>query len=148
MFEQEVVEAGEEVGWGYQLQNPWVVWILLLLMFVMALNMFGVFELGTKATSVGGKLTHKQGVTGTFFSGVLATVVSTPCSAPFLGAAIGAAFALPPFLFMLAFTFMALGLGTPYLVLSIFPALIKRLPRPGPWMESFTQGMSFLLTKH
>jgi len=136
---------GDEVGWGYQLQNPYIVLTILLLMFILALNMFGVFEIGTKATSVGGDLQNKQGLAGSFFSGVLATVVATPCSAPFLGAAIGAAFALPNFQFMLAFTAMALGLALPYLVLSIFPHLVEKLPRPGPWMESFKQGMSFLL---
>lgn len=137
--------AGDEVGWGYQLQNPYVVLTILLLMFILALNMFGVFEIGTSATGVGGKLQSKQGLQGSFFSGVLATVVATPCSAPFLGAAIGAAFILPNVQFMLAFTAMALGLALPYLVLSVFPHLVEKLPRPGPWMESFKQAMSFLL---
>jgi thiol:disulfide interchange protein DsbD len=133
------------VGWGYQLQNPWVVFSLMLLMFVLGLSMYGVFELGTSATSVGGNLQSKQGMSGTFFSGVLATVVATPCSAPFLGAAIGAAIALPALQFFTAFAAMAVGLSTPYLVLSTFPSLIDKLPRPGPWMESFKQAMSFLL---
>jgi thiol:disulfide interchange protein DsbD len=137
--------AGDDVGWGYQLQNPYVVLTILLLMFILALNMFGVFEIGTSATGVGGKLQSKQGLQGSFFSGVLATVVATPCSAPFLGAAIGAAFILPNVQFMLAFTAMALGLALPYLVLSVFPHLVEKLPRPGPWMESFKQAMSFLL---
>jgi thiol:disulfide interchange protein len=132
-------------GWGYQLQDPWVVLTLMLLMFVLALNMFGVFELGTSATSVGGSLQAKQGLSGTFFSGILATVVATPCSGPFLGAAIGAAIALPAFQFFAAFAAMAIGLSIPYLVLSIFPKLIDFLPRPGAWMESFKQAMSFLL---
>lgn len=136
---------GQEIGWGYQLQNPWTVLVLLLLMFVMALSMYGVFELGTSATGVGGKLQSKSGLSGSFFSGILATVVATPCSAPFLGAAIGAAIALPALQFFLAFTFMALGLALPYLILSIFPKLIDLLPRPGPWMESFKQAMAFLL---
>lgn len=135
----------ESIGWGYQLQSPWVVVVLLLLMFILGLNMFGLFELGTSATSVGGKLQSKSGHTGSFFSGVLATVVATPCSAPFLGAAIGAAMGLPAFQFFTGFAFMALGLALPYLVLSLFPALVERLPRPGAWMESFKQAMSFLL---
>lgn len=135
----------ESIGWGYQLQNPWVVAVLLLLMFTLGLNMFGLFELGTSATSVGGKLQNKGGHTGSFFSGVLATVVATPCSAPFLGVAIGAAMGLPVFQFFSGFAFMAIGLALPYLVLSFFPALIEMLPRPGPWMESFKQAMSFLL---
>ncbi|MEO7101528.1 MAG: thioredoxin family protein [Luteolibacter sp.] len=132
-------------GWGYQLQNPWVVLTLMLLMFVLALNMFGVFEMGTSATSVGGSLQSKQGLSGSFFSGVLATIVATPCSGPFLGVAIGAAIALPAFQFFAAFAAMAIGLSLPYLVLSIFPKLINFLPRPGAWMESFKQAMSFFL---
>lgn len=132
-------------GWGYQLQEPWVVVILLLLMFILGLNMFGLFEIGASATSVGGKLQSKTGHSGSFFSGVLATVVATPCSAPFLGAAIGAAMALPAFQFFPAFGAMAAGLAAPYLVLSLFPSLVEKLPRPGAWMESFKQGMSFLL---
>ncbi len=137
--------AGNSIGWGYQLQNPWVILALMLLMFVLALNMFGLFELGTSATSVGGSLQSKQGFSGSFFSGVLATVVATPCSAPFLGVAIGAAIALPAFQFFAAFAAMAIGLALPYLVLSIFPKLLNFLPRPGAWMESFKQAMSFLL---
>ncbi|KAB2638493.1 MAG: DUF255 domain-containing protein [Verrucomicrobia bacterium] len=133
------------VGWGYQLQIPGVVLGLMLLMFVLALNMFGVFELGTAATSVGGSLQAKHGLAGTFFSGVLATVVATPCAGPFLGAAIGAAITLPALAFFAAFAAMAIGLALPYLVLSVFPGLLYLLPRPGAWMESFKQGMSFLL---
>ena len=137
--------GGDQIGWGYQLQNPWVVLSLMLLMFILALNMFGVFEIGTSATSVGGSLQAKQGLAGSFFSGVLATVVATPCSAPFLGAAIGAAIALPAVQFFTAFAAMAVGLALPYLILSVFPRLIDFLPRPGAWMESFKQAMSFLL---
>jgi thiol:disulfide interchange protein DsbD len=137
--------AGPSKGWGYQLQEPWVVLGLMLLMFVLALNMFGVFEIGASATSVGGSLQSKQGLGGSFFSGILATVVATPCSAPFLGVAIGAAIALPAFQFFAAFAAMALGLALPYLVLSVFPKLIDFLPRPGAWMESFKQAMSFFL---
>jgi len=137
--------ARESIGWGYQLQSPWVVAVLMLLMFVLALNMYGVFEMGTSATSVGGSLVAKQGLAGSFFSGVLATVLATPCSGPFLGVAIGTAFGLPAAQFFLAFAAMAAGLALPYLILSIFPKLIDFLPRPGAWMESFKQSMSFLL---
>ncbi len=133
------------IGWGFQLQDPWVVLVLLLLMFVLALNMFGLFEMGTAATSVGGNLQNKSGHTGSFFSGALATVVATPCSAPFLGTAIGAVMAFPAWQFFIAFGMMAAGLALPYLVLSLFPRLVEKLPRPGAWMESFKQAMSFLL---
>ena len=132
-------------GWGYQLQDPWVVVVLLLLMFILGLNMFGLFEIGASATSVGGKWQSKTGHSGSFFSGVLATIVATPCSAPFLGVAIGAAMALPAYQFFPAFGAMALGLATPYLTLSLMPHLVEKLPRPGAWMESFKQAMSFLL---
>lgn len=137
--------GGDAIGWGYQLQDPRIVLGLMLLMFLLALNMFGLFELGTSATSVGGSLQSKQGFGGTFFSGVLATIVATPCSAPFLGVAIGAAISLPAFQFFTAFAAMAAGLALPYLVLSIFPKLLAFLPRPGAWMESLKQAMSFLL---
>ncbi|MFT3992655.1 MAG: protein-disulfide reductase DsbD family protein, partial [Luteolibacter sp.] len=145
-FVREAASHGGELrGWGYQLQIPWVVLSLMLLMFLLGLNMYGVFEIGTAATSIGGSLQSKQGLSGSFFSGILATVVATPCSAPFLGAAIGAAFGFPATQFFAAFTAMALGLSTPYLVLSMFPKLVDFLPRPGDWMESFKQAMSFLL---
>ena len=112
-----ILFAGRAVagfGWGYQLQIPGVVLGLMLLMFVLALNMFGVFELGTSATSVGGSLQTKHGLAGSFFSGVLATVVATPCAGPFLGAAIGAAITLPALPFFAAFGAMAIGLALPY----------------------------------
>lgn len=140
-----IKEGSALKGWGYQLQDPNVVVVLVLLMFILGLNMFGLFEIGTSATSVGGKLQNKSGHTGSFFSGVLATVVATPCSGPFLGVAIGATLALPSSQFFLSFTAMALGLALPYLILSFYPSLVEALPRPGAWMESFKQAMSFLL---
>ena len=145
LFAAREAAGGSAIGWGYQLQNPWVVLGLMLLMFVLALNLYGVFEIGTGATSIGGSLQSKQGMAGSLFSGVLATLVATPCSAPFLGTAIGAAIALAATQFFTAFAAMAIGLALPYLVLSIFPNLVKLLPRPGAWMESFKQAMSFPL---
>jgi thiol:disulfide interchange protein len=103
----------------------------MLLMFVLALNMFGLFEVGTSATAVGGSLQSKQGLGGSFFSGVLATIVATPCSAPFLGVALGTAVGLPAGQFFAAFAAMATGLALPYLILSCFPGLLRFLPRPG-----------------
>lgn len=132
-------------NWGGQLENPYVIFTLIIVMLLLAMNMYGVFEIGASATGVGSNLTSKDGLGGSFFSGVLATVVATPCSAPFLGAALGAAVALPTFWFFVSFTVMAAGLSLPYLTLSAFPGLVKKLPRPGAWMESFKQGMSFLL---
>jgi thiol:disulfide interchange protein DsbD len=107
--------------------------------------MSGVFEFGLRATSVGSDLQSKSGYTGSFFTGILATVVATPCSAPFLAPALGAALALPTTAAFAIFSTIALGLSTPYLLLSIFPAAIKVLPRPGAWMETFKQFMAFPL---
>ena len=107
--------------------------------------MAGLFEIGTSAVGVGAELQAKQGMAGSFFSGLLATIVATPCSAPFLGAALGVTLSLPPVQAMLIFSFVALGLAFPFLLLSFLPKLVSSLPRPGAWMESFKQGMSFLL---
>lgn len=137
--------GGDELGWGFQLQNPVFVFALTLVLFVFALNMSGVFEIGGSAVGVGSGLTARSGLSGSFFSGILATVVATPCAAPFLAPALGAALALPPVSSLVVFTGIALGLATPYLLLSAFPQLVKRLPRPGPWMETFKQGLAFLL---
>lgn len=130
---------------GAQLQEPWVVFVLLVVMLLLALSMAGLFEIGAMATSVGGNLAHKDGISGSFFSGVLAVVIATPCSAPFLGPAIGAAWKFDGPLFFLSLLMMGVGLALPYITLSFFPALVNKLPRPGAWMESFKQGMSFLL---
>lgn len=137
--------GGEQLGWGFQLQEPWFNYALILLMLAFALSLNGVFEFGMSAIGVGGELQRKSGITGSFFSGVLATVVATPCSAPFLAPALGAALALAPLQAMLLFTFIALGLSTPYLLLSVFPGILKVLPKPGAWMETFKQFMAFPL---
>jgi thiol:disulfide interchange protein DsbD len=137
--------GGDQLGWGFQLQSPVFVFGLAVLMLVFALNMSGVFEFGLAATGVGANLQMKSGYAGSFFTGVLATVVATPCSAPFLAPALGAALALPLVESFLVFTAIAIGLSTPYLLLSIFPAAVKVLPRPGAWMETFKQFMAFPL---
>ncbi|QQL43745.1 protein-disulfide reductase DsbD family protein [Sulfuriroseicoccus oceanibius] len=137
--------SGEVVQWGFQLQEPGFVLGLIVLMFIFSLSLAGMMEIGIGATSVGGKLTRKSGMSGTFFSGVLATVVATPCAAPFLAPALGAALSLPVFESFIAFTAIALGLSMPYLLLSAFPQLVERLPKPGPWMETFKQLMAFLM---
>ncbi|MDE3084116.1 MAG: thioredoxin family protein, partial [Verrucomicrobiota bacterium] len=108
-------------------------------------NLSGVFEFGLSATSVGGTWQTRSGLSGTFFSGILATIVATPCSAPFLAPALGAALALPSAQSFIVFTTIALGLSAPYLRLSLFPAAVKWLPRPGAWMETFRQLMAFPL---
>ncbi len=137
--------GGDQLGWGFQLQSPAFVFALAAGMLVFALNMSGVFEFGLSATGVGSGLQMKDGYGGSFFTGVLATIVATPCSAPFLAPALGAALALPVFESFLIFTAIALGLSAPYLLLSIFPQAVRLLPRPGAWMETFKQFMAFPL---
>jgi thiol:disulfide interchange protein DsbD len=137
--------GGSQLGWGFQLQSPAFVFGMAAFLLVFALNLSGLFEVGLSATGVGGKLQMQQGYGGSFFTGVLATLVSTPCSAPFLAPALGAALALSAGESFLVFTAIALGLSLPYLLLSAFPAAVKVLPRPGAWMETFKQLMAFPL---
>ena len=137
--------GGSQLGWGFQLQSPAFVFVLAAAMLVFGMNMSGVFEIGLSATSVGGELQTKSGLAGSFFTGVLATVVATPCSAPFLAPALGAALSLSTAESFAIFTAIAIGLSLPYLLLSIFPAAVKLLPRPGAWMETFKQFMAFPL---
>jgi thiol:disulfide interchange protein/DsbC/DsbD-like thiol-disulfide interchange protein len=137
--------SGDQLGWGFQLQSPGFVFVLAGVMLIFAMAMSGVFEFGLRATGIGANLQSKDGLTGSFFTGVLATVVATPCSAPFLAPALGAALALPIGESFIVFTAIAVGLSTPYLLLSLFPGAIKVLPRPGAWMETFKQIMAFPL---
>ena len=137
--------GGQQLGWGFQLQEPGFVFAMAIVLLAFALNMSGAFEFALRATAIGGDLQQKQGLAGSFFTGVLATVVATPCSAPFLAPALGAALALPTTASFAVFTAIALGLSTPYLALALFPGAVRALPRPGAWMETFKQGMAFLL---
>ncbi len=132
-------------AWGFQLQNPWVVWSLLLIMFIFAMNMFGVFEIGGSVTGAGGELGAKKGLLGSFLKGALAVVVSTPCSAPFLATALSAVITLPPLQIFAVFFFIGMGLAFPYVLLTMSPTLLKKLPKPGAWMETFKEVMSFLM---
>ena len=137
--------GGQELGWGFQLQSAPFVYVLLLLLLAFGLNMSGVFEVGASLVGVGSNLQSGSSYSGSFFSGVLATVVATPCAAPFLAPALGAALALPVLPSLALFTAIAAGLAAPYLLLSLRPELVKALPRPGAWMESFKQFLAFLL---
>jgi len=137
--------GGESIGWGFQLQDARFVFVLAAIMLALAMNLSGVFEIGLSATGVGGKLQMQSGYTGSFFTGILATVVATPCSGPFLGSALGASLTLGTAGTFALFTSIALGLALPYLLLSVFPAAVKFLPRPGAWMETFKQLMSFAI---
>ena len=137
--------GGAQLGWGFQLQSPAFVFGMAAFLLIFALNLSGLFEVGLAATGVGGKLQMQEGYTGSFFTGALAVLVATPCSAPFLAPALGAALSLAAFESFLVFTAIAVGLALPYLLLSIFPQAIKLLPRPGAWMETFKQLMAFPL---
>jgi len=137
--------ANQGVSWGFQLQNPYIMLTLVLVLFALALNLFGVFEIGVSLTSAGQVTQGKTGLYGSFMSGVLATVVATPCMAPMLGAALTFAFTQPPAIAMIFFTAIALGLSSPYLFLALFPKFLKFIPKPGAWMETFKQSMGFLM---
>jgi thiol:disulfide interchange protein/DsbC/DsbD-like thiol-disulfide interchange protein len=131
--------GGRDAGWGFQLQSPAFVAILAGFLFFFALSLAGQFDLGLSLTSAGGGLARKEGYAGSFFTGVLATVVATPCTAPLMGAAIGFALAQPAPITFAVFTALALGLALPYLLLTLQPAWTRWLPRPGAWMEVLKQ---------
>ena len=135
----------QQVGWGFQLQEPAFVFSLAVILFLFALNLSGVFEIGMRLTGAGSSLTQKSGFSGSFFSGVLATVVATPCMAPFLGVAVGTALTMEILPAFTIFTSIALGLASPYLILSLFPQWLSHLPKPGAWMETFKQFLAFPL---
>lgn len=135
--------GGQKLGWGFQLQSPIFVASMACLFFLIALNLFGLFEVGEGLTQYGSYADGKTGYNESFWSGALATLVATPCSAPFMGAAVGYAITQPPALSLLIFTFLGLGMSAPYVLLTSFPSLLRFLPRPGVWMETFKQLMAF-----
>ena len=140
--------AGQSIGWGFQLQEPLFVAALAILFFAMALNLSGVFEIGTSLQSAAGNAelrAQKNPLIGALASGVLATVVATPCMAPGLGASVGFTLGQSAPIALLVFLMIALGLALPIVLLSFFPALIRFLPKPGAWMETFKQFMAFPL---
>jgi thiol:disulfide interchange protein len=137
--------GGEQLGWGFQLQSPAFVSVLSVFLFLFGLSMFGVFEIGTSLMSVGQGTQSKSAYAGSFTSGILATVVATPCTAPFMGSALGFALSQPVWVSLLVFTFLGAGMAAPYLLLTLSPGLLKFIPKPGVWMESMKQFMGFLL---
>lgn len=137
---------GESLGWGFQLQSPLFVSFLAVILLVVGLSLFGVFEMGTSVGALaGGVDTRSWGMLGSFGSGLLATAVATPCTGPFLGAAVGLAIALPPFQALLVFSCMGVGMAFPYLVLAYYPSLLRFVPKPGPWMVTFKEFMGFFM---
>ena len=135
--------AGEEIGWGFQLQSPAFVAAMAFLLFGLGLSLAGVVEIGTPLTRLGGAAS--RGYRSSFMSGVLATVVATPCTAPFMGAALGFAMTQSAGTSMLIFTALGAGMAAPYVALSAWPALLRFLPRPGAWMVRFRQLTAFPL---
>ncbi|WP_051207381.1 protein-disulfide reductase DsbD family protein [Saccharospirillum impatiens] len=138
-------QFGTWVGWGFQLQSPFFVAGLILLFYVLALAMAGYVEVGQRLMGAGQTLTQKPGASGTFFTGVLATLVATPCTAPFMGSAIGFALLQPPAIGLLIFATMGFGMALPILAITYLPGLARRLPKPGAWMNVFRQLMAFPL---
>ena len=140
-----VKAAGHRAGWGMQFSSPVFVVCLTTLVTLVALNLFGVFEvaIGGRALDAAGGLASKHGAAGAFFNGVLATVLATPCTAPFLSIALGFAFAQKAPVILLMFLAVGVGLAAPYVVLSWNPAWLKFLPKPGAWMEKFKIAMGF-----
>ncbi len=137
--------SGQQLGWGFQLQSPSFLVLLASILFLFGLNLFGVFEVGTSLTAVGGHSNKRGDVLGALMSGVTATVVATPCTAPFMGTALGFAITQPIIVSFSVFTALGLGMALPYVILSSFPALLRFLPKPGRWMESLKQFLGFLL---
>ena len=138
-------QAGTAVGWGFQLQSPRFVAILAYLFFAMGLALSGVFELGAGMMGFGGQLADRGGYSGSFFTGVLATVVASPCTAPFMGTALGFAVTQPAPVALAIFAALGSGMAAPMLLLSHSQALRSRMPKPGPWMETFKQVLAFPL---
>jgi thiol:disulfide interchange protein DsbD len=137
--------GGAQLGWGFQLQSPVVVTLLAALFFVLALNLSGVFEWGAFAQSMTSNLSARGRYADAFLAGVLATIVATPCTAPFMGAAVGFTLTQSTTNALAVFAMLGVGMAAPVLLLALFPALLRKLPRPGAWMETFKQVLAFPL---
>ncbi|HEU4369601.1 MAG TPA: protein-disulfide reductase DsbD domain-containing protein [Methylomirabilota bacterium] len=137
--------GGEQIGWGFQLQSPVVVTLLAYVLFAVALSLSGVFTVGGRFAGAGQALAGRAGYAGSFFTGALATVAATPCTAPFMGAAVGYAVTQPWTTALLVFEALALGLALPFLLLTLIPAWRRFVPKPGPWMRRLQQALAFPL---
>ena len=135
--------GGAAVGWGFQLQSPLVVAALALLMLLVALNMSGVFEVGTSVQNLGAGASAKGGASGAFFTGALAVVVAAPCTAPFMAGALGYALTQPPAMALAVFLALAFGFAAPFVAVTFIPGLLRLLPRPGGWMDVLKKGLAF-----
>ena len=138
--------AGEAIGWGFQLQSPIFVTALIYLFFVMGLAFSGYLEIGTSLMSIGqANGQQSQGLSSSFMTGVLATTVASPCTAPFMGPALGFAIGQPAYIALLVFAFLGLGMALPFILLAWVPGLSSKLPKPGAWMDNFKQFLAFPL---
>ncbi len=135
--------AGEQIGWGFQLQSPVVVGLLVYLFVIIGLNLSGYFEFGLGLMGIGDRFAGSQGYGGSFATGMLATVVAAPCTAPFMGAAIGYALTEGNITAILTFVSLGLGMAAPYMLLCLSPGLLSRLPKPGRWMEVLREFFAF-----
>ncbi|MDP8984269.1 MAG: thiol:disulfide interchange protein, partial [Pseudomonadota bacterium] len=135
--------GGEQIGWGFQLQSPLFVTLMVYLLLAVGLNLSGVFEVGGTLAGVGDGLTQGEGYRAAFFTGVLTTLVATPCTAPFMAAAVGWALTQPPVVALVIFAGVGVGLALPYLLLSFAPWTRRALPKPGAWMETLKQLFAF-----
>ncbi|MEG3133489.1 thioredoxin family protein [Rouxiella sp. T17] len=135
--------GGSAVGWGFQLQSPLVIALLVLVMLASALNLFGLFEVGLSVQKVGEVGGGRGGLTGSALTGALAIIVATPCSAPFMASAVGYALTQPPAVSLIIFIALALGFAAPFTLISFFPVLARVLPAPGAWMVTLKHGLAF-----
>jgi thiol:disulfide interchange protein DsbD len=135
--------AGEQIGWGFQLQSPGVVATLAVLFTLIGLNLAGLFEFGSVLPSSVASMRLRHPLADSFLTGVLAVAVASPCTAPFMGAALGAAFTLPAAQALILFAALGLGMALPYLVMSLWPAVARAMPKPGAWMATFKTAMAF-----
>ena len=138
-------KGGEAIGWGFQLQSPGLIAALAYLFFVMGLSMSGLINFGSSLMGTGQNLTQKSGLSGSFFTGVLAAVVASPCTAPFMGAALGFALTQPAIACLAVFAALGFGMALPLLILCYLPTLAARLPKPGAWMDNLKQFLAFPL---
>ncbi len=137
--------GGEQLGWGFQLQSPLFVAALIYILFLLGLSLSGVVSFGQQLMGVGGGLTEKPGLRGPFFTGVLAVVVASPCTAPLMGSALGWAITQPAVIALLVFAALGVGMALPFVLLAWWPRLTRWLPKPGLWMDTFKQAMAFPL---
>lgn len=140
-----IKSTGESLSWGFQFQNPWFVFGLIIAIWVFTLSLYDVFQLRVPGMNIATQASNKGGITGSFFSGIFAVLLATPCTAPLLAPAIGFAFQQPPTIIFISFIMIGLGLAFPFILLGFVPSAIKLIPKPGDWMTTFKEIMGFLL---